>query len=218
MYIRQTATNQKLLYGYLISAGLAFPVEEFRAEMPRIKTVEGQQAAVFDGKSGARILKIFSRMDFARHSRIRRASEGDLLMVFRWANDPELRQQSFSAEPIPLEDHTKWFLSKLAAPTSWMYNVEYKGAPVAQIRFDVRSKEAIISYSMEAGYRGRGWGQPMLELGIAAFRKAHPQPVKIVGYVKTVNQGSVIIFEHLGFSRLETNDYPNAYKFELNVS
>lgn len=218
LYIKQTASNQKLFYGYLIGAGLAFPVEEFRAEPPRVKLVEGQQAAVFDGRSGARILKLFNRIDFARHSRIRQANKEDLLLVFLWVNDPELRKQSFSAEPIPLEDHTRWFLSKLADPTSSLYIVEYKGAPVAQIRFDVRGREAVISYSMDAGYRGRGWGQPTLELGISTFRKAHQQPVKIVGYVKTVNQGSVTIFEHLGFNRLETNDYPNAYKFELNVS
>lgn len=218
LYIRQTAANQTLLYYYLIGAGLAFPVEELRVGAARVRTVEAKQADVFDGKSGVRIQKIFNRIDFARHSRIRQANQEDLLMVFRWVNDPELRKQSYSVEPIPLEDHTKWFLSKLADPASSMYLVEYKGEPVAQIRFDVRGKEAIISYSMEAGYRGRGWGQSVLEWGIAAFRKAHSQPVKIVGYVKTVNQGSVTIFESLGFNRQETNDYPNSYKFELNVS
>ncbi|WP_160143665.1 UDP-2,4-diacetamido-2,4,6-trideoxy-beta-L-altropyranose hydrolase [Chryseolinea soli] len=218
LYIKQTATNQTLLYRYLIDAGLAFPVGEFRADEARVKAADQQQSRVFDGHSGSRILKVFNRLDFGLNAALRKATGDDLLKVFEWANDPELRRQSFSTQAVSLENHTKWFTGKLADPATELYIVEYKHLPVAQVRFDVKLEATIISYSIDARYRGRGWGQPVLQLALDAFQKTHRGTKNIVGYVKMNNIGSTKVFQNLGFAQRETNDYPESYKFELNAS
>ena len=43
----------------------------------------------------------------------RKATIYDLMLYFDWANDPEVRAQSFDSKIIDIESHKKWFLSKL---------------------------------------------------------------------------------------------------------
>ena len=44
---------------------------------------------------------------------IRLANEDDLLTYFEWANDKDVRANAINQDPILLEIHTKWFLSRI---------------------------------------------------------------------------------------------------------
>jgi hypothetical protein len=44
----------------------------------------------------------------------RRAKKEDCELIYKWANDPEVRKNSFSGAAITVENHQKWFESKLA--------------------------------------------------------------------------------------------------------
>lgn len=213
LYVRQTAANQSLLYNYLITSGLAFRWEDIPVSHEKVSTSWIKQKEIFDGLADKRVLKIFNNLDFELNTKIRLATQSDLMTVFHWANDPELRKQSYHQEPIALKDHTEWFTKKINDPTSVLYIFEYKNMPLGQVRFDLRD-ETIISYSMDKMFRGRGWGLQLLKSAMKTFEKTYRLKTKIIGYVKHDNVSSNTIFKNLGFVRVETNDYPNSFKYE----
>lgn len=213
LYVRKTAQNQSLIYDYLVGSGLAYPFEQFRVGIEKVKNSIALQKQIFDGKSPERLRKIFLKIDFDLHVTLRRANESDLMTLFMWANDPGLRSQSYNSGTINLEDHSAWFNKKLNDPNCHLYIFEYKSIAFGQVRFDIK-EEAMISYSVDKEFRGRGWGMHMLEKAIDRFTIEYRKPIKVIGYVKVENLASNKIFENLGFSRLQTNEYPNSYKYE----
>ena len=91
---------------------------------------------------------------------------------------------------------------------------EYKNLPIGQVRFD-GAAEVVLSYSIDSAFRGRGWGQIVLQNAIEKFRVERKQSAKIIGYVKQANISSNVVFKNLGFSQSETLEYPNSNKYEL---
>ncbi len=213
LYVQQTASNQKLLYNYLLREGLAFNSEEMRVSKERASNSQLKQREIFDGKSNKTILNIFNKLDLDLHIRIRKAQASDLLITFEWANDPELRRQSFSSAPISLASHTAWFNKKLNAPNAYLYIFEYKNLPIAQVRFDILEKEAIISYSIDKIFRGRGWGEPILAMAMKDFKQEYKESISIVGFVKHENEGSNKVFMRLKFTPYQAQEYPKAFKY-----
>jgi hypothetical protein len=51
-------------------------------------------------------------------------------------------------------------------------------------------------------------------MALSTFKKENHLNAKIIGYVKQGNVSSNAIFEKLGFVRVETDDYPDSYKYE----
>ena len=136
-------------------------------------------------------------------ARLRKAGEGDVVLCFRWANDPEVRDNSFSAKPITFESHKRWFAKKLSSPTTHIYILEYHGKPAGQIRFDVTKLGAEIDYSVAKDYRGKGLGSYLLRKGLALFTSEVLSPIKIVGIVADSNLASAKAFTRAGFVVLE---------------
>lgn len=132
---------------------------------------------------------------------LRMTERKDMLQYFFWANDPVTRQNSFDPHPISWENHETWFVEKLDSMQTQMWvMVTSRGMPVGQIRFDIRAGIADIDYSLGPLVRGRGWGKKLLELGISAFKKKHPE-VLVRGRVKPGNIASIRTFQQLGFDK-----------------
>ncbi len=216
LYVKQTADNQQDLFNYLIKSQLAFPAYEFRVDNERVQLSKNKQGKVFDGASDERLLKIFHGLEISLKILVRKCEERDLLTLYAWANDPEQRSQSFSTAQISLHDHTTWFLKKFSDPKCLLYIFEYNEQPMAQVRFDIKN-EAVISYSLAPEYRGRGLGQIVLAQSMKQFITEHKTPITIVGFVKMKNISSMRIFENLGFSKKNTSDYPDSYRFEYPI-
>jgi UDP-2,4-diacetamido-2,4,6-trideoxy-beta-L-altropyranose hydrolase len=212
LYVVQTATNQQFLYNFLINDGLAFDFNQFRVPKPSAQQSLRNQTTIFDGNSGKRILRMFNKLDFEVNVSVRKARPEDVEVTFNWANDPESRQQSFNQNTISFPTHQAWFNSRIDNPNTHFYIFEFKGTPVAQVRFDIKG-ESIVSYSIDKRFRGRGWGTAVLAKAIECFRKEIDSPPAIVGFVKKDNAGSKFIFEKLGFVQTEATEYPAAYKY-----
>jgi UDP-2,4-diacetamido-2,4,6-trideoxy-beta-L-altropyranose hydrolase len=59
-------------------------------------------------------------------------------LLWQWANDPQVRNASFSSGPISWETHVAWFNDKISIPRAEMFIAEdERGIPVGQIRFDL---------------------------------------------------------------------------------
>ena len=124
-----------------------------------------------------------------------------MMTYFQWANDPFVRQNAINQEQIKLSDHRGWFQNRLKSAETYMYVLEQNGEPVGQVRFDKKETDAIISYSLDNKFRGKGLGKKILDLGIEAFEKeASPDISRLVGWVKLSNPASNKIFHKIEFS------------------
>lgn len=98
---------------------------------------------------------------------VREATIDDAKIYFEWANDPVVRQMAFHTEPIPWENHIKWFRSKVESPKSHLLLCYHGAEPIGQVRFDILDGgEAEIDISIAKESRGKGFGKAMLKAAI----------------------------------------------------
>ena len=147
--------------------------------------------------------------------RLRRAQESDCRRLWEWANDREVRSVSFHQEAIPWETHAAWFRDKLADANCTLYIAETDaGEPIGQLRFDRGGRDAVISISLDANYRGQGYGVRVLREGCRTFFIEHPTET-LHAYIKSGNQASVRAFEAAGFVVFETAQMSGAEALHL---
>lgn len=205
LFVLQTATNQQGLYGFLTQSGVARRYEELKSLKPEGAEAEFNrqvrvQRECFDGGSAERLREEFRRLSLAASLRLRVATEDDLLLVYGWNNDPEVRRQSFNPEPIPLANHQAWFAARLQDGSTPIYIVEAAGEAAGQIRFNVTGGTARISYLIGGAYRGKGLGHMVLLKGVVRLLQDCPELRLVEGLVQQDNLASVKAFEKAGFA------------------
>lgn len=162
------------------------------------------QRRLIDGRSGLRLSYIF--MELARNITVRPATMADAQLYFDWANDAAVRANSFQSDTIQWQDHTSWFERTLASANTMLLLYSIGSAAVAQIRLKLELNKAIISYSVDARFRGQGLGTWILEhiaLRVAADK---PQLNYIEGWVKKTNASSMRAFVASGYSNAEETE------------
>ncbi|MHC2990957.1 glycosyltransferase [Pontibacter sp. HJ8] len=224
LFVKQTADNQAGIHHFLITNGIASDYSMLQQQLNQgiaEDTFRSQVAAQrqhFDGKSDERLRQLFRHLSLAASLTLREASPDDLLLLFEWANDPEVRSRSFNPEPIPLENHTRWFQARLENPDTKIYLAEANGIPAAQIRFDVNGATATISYLISAGYRGNGLGHTILLKGVQKLRKQRPDVHLVEGLVQQGHSASIRSFEKAGFDYAQPDaQHPQAHRFVLEL-
>lgn len=146
---------------------------------------------------------------------LRKGNQTDVDLLYEWANDAAVRQNAFHTEPIPYENHVKWFAKVLADASVYQYILCQEELPVGQIRLNVEGNAALIDYSISAEHRGKGYGSALLELAKKQIAIDKISGVtKMVGQVKYGNTASARAFEKCGFTRREMAEYVQ-YEFLL---
>jgi UDP-2,4-diacetamido-2,4,6-trideoxy-beta-L-altropyranose hydrolase len=161
--------------------------------------------SLVDGYGALRVAEKLVSSD-TKDLSLRRAVKEDMELFFSWANDPEVRENSFQQGKITWDEHEAWFRSKLDSTMTemWIMQTPY-GLPVGQVRFDVDGEAANISYSLDPVARGRAWGVKIVELGINKIKDSGKGKM-IQGKVKKSNSASKKIFIKLGFTQKVEND------------
>lgn len=150
--------------------------------------------------------------------RLRVATPADMLLYFEWANDPEVRRNSFTQRPISLAEHEAWFARKLKSADVLMLVLEIAGSPAGQIRFEVDGEIATIGFAVAAHARGRGLGTRLLSGGISRLHVSHPRVLVARGLVRPENRASRRAFESAGFTQvLADRDDGNPIVYEIEV-
>jgi RimJ/RimL family protein N-acetyltransferase len=99
---------------------------------------------------------------------IRPVSPSDRELLFRWANDADVRRNSFHPEPIPWEDHVRWFARKLSSTDTAIWILEVDGVPAGQVRYERSGADiAEVGISIAAEHRGRGHAADLLRRSAA---------------------------------------------------
>lgn len=153
-----------------------------------------------DGQGAARVIAFMERKA-GPGLRLRQASTSDCRTVWEWANDPVVREASFSTESIPWDGHVKWFEAKLLDPHCHFYIVlDEAGSALGNVRFDVQQGEAEVSVAMSGEFRGRGYGGEAIRLAsVELFRK---EPItRIHAHIRESNLASIRAFSKAGYTK-----------------
>ena len=142
---------------------------------------------------------------------LRKAESADLDLYYEWANDPEVRRNSFNTELIPYEDHVNWFNKVIARDDVVLFVLVADDIPAGQIRINISDSVAEISYSISAEFRGRGYGSKIVSLLVEKIKEGMPDIKTVRARVKPDNTASLIVFEREGFLKKET-------VFEMDVN
>lgn len=157
-----------------------------------------------DGKGALRVALALRQADL----RLRPAGPEDCDRIHAWASDPETRAVSFSPDPIPLEDHRRWYAASLESPTRRILVAEDPGGPpLGMVRFDLEEAEAEaeIGINLAPEARGRGLGPALLDLAAREFHREHPG-LRILARIKRDNTRSLRAFERADFVRSHEAD------------
>lgn len=128
---------------------------------------------------------------------LRNANINDSSLLFRWVNDPVVRQSAFKLEVISWSNHLSWFTGKLRSTKCEIYIFEdiFK-KPFGQVRLEKKEEDQWnIDYSIDRSYRGLGLGKSIIKHVVNINRGR-----QYVAEVKLDNIPSKKIFERLGFN------------------
>jgi len=134
---------------------------------------------------------------------LRPARRRDKALYWEWANDPATRAHANEPAPISWSTHDRWFEQQLADPETYLWvMVTPDQLPVGQVRVEIQGNEAVLSYSVDPAFRGRGWGTRLLELAASAWQTVG-EPHPLSGEVQFQNEASCRAFLRAGFLEVE---------------
>lgn len=141
---------------------------------------------------------------------LRRAMKSDMDLLFQWANDKEVRKNSFQTKEITYEEHRKWFMDMLNRKDVKQYIYMLEEESVGQVRICLAGEEAEISYSIAPQYRCMGYGKQMIAALKKRVQEEYPEIKRLVARVKPENVASQKIFSDCGY-------YEKSKKFVLDL-
>lgn len=202
----QVASAEELSrHGYIMLAGKASETSEGRmAEI--IHDYLKSEETLRDGKEltdglGTRRV-VTALLNRETDVSLRPVSPEDEALLFRWANDPCVRNNSFSVNEISYSQHQRWFQDSLRN-VSRLHFIAYTSdsLPVGQIRFDLNNQKetALIDISIDRCARGRGLASLMIKKGVSETKRVWRRRLTLVGYVRRDNHASNSSFKRAGF-------------------
>lgn len=184
-------------------------VEALRAALLERITVpfEGEAGrALTDGWGASRLAMAMLGAQGAISLSPATTANEDLLL--RWANDPQVRDSSFSPETIKASDHHHWFEKGLSNPNRLLLIAKSAdGCPIGQIRFDRQwanaedlASEATVDLSLDRCARGHGLAVELVRLGLQAMEQHWGPATDAVAEVLPSNVASNACFARAGFT------------------
>jgi len=137
---------------------------------------------------------------------LRPATQADDALLNRWANDPQVRVNSFSPGPINSGDHHNWFQRCLLNTNCLLLiATTADGCPIGQIRFDRqpvspqgRSGEATVDFSLDRCARGHGLDAELVRFGLQQMEHRWGPAIHALAEVDTTNSASNACFARAG--------------------
>jgi UDP-2,4-diacetamido-2,4,6-trideoxy-beta-L-altropyranose hydrolase len=175
-------------------------VESLALDERRRSAMSARGRELVDGRGAERVARA---MAAASGIQLRPARQLDRRLVWEGANDGETRRASFSPEPIPWEDHVRWFDERLARRPADLFIVENRdGEPVGQVRLEVHGRRGRMPINVAPQYRRHGYGSLIIDVGSSRLlERAELDGIDV--NVRPDNQASLRAFEAADFRRTE---------------
>ena len=163
-----------------------------------------------DGKGADRVVNAMS-MDMIL---LRNTGKRDCELIWRWANDTEVRKNAIASDQIGWEDHLNWYNNKLSDPRC-IHFIATTGQEdlLGQIRFDISNDQAEIDVSIDKDRRSKGYGARLIKAGVDSIVNRAPVR-KVFSRVKMKNTPSINAFIKAGFQieeEIKINEEKLAY-------
>lgn len=173
------------------------------ADQKRLAKMSASGRTVCDRKGAQRVISILTALKHKERAfdlfQVRRSVSGDMEQVFRLANDPDVRTNSFSPAPIVFEDHARWFAARIESPDAAIFVLDLEGLVVAMVRYDRAAEEAEIDIAVLGAFRGRGLGTHILQTTVSAATRSLAV-LRLRAVVLERNWASRNFFVKAGFS------------------
>ena len=169
---------------------------------------------LIDGRGAGRVAALLSGSKVM----VREARLSDSAQYLDWANNPDVRENSFSSDLIEEDGHVQWFARRVSDPESCLLVVlDFTGSLVGQVRFDFEQDKQgwIVGFSIDSDYRGGGFGKAGLLEALLWMRQRHNGRLLILADVLAVNPASKRIFDGLGFEQIGSNNSYSSYSIVL---
>ncbi len=137
----------------------------------------------------------------------RKATKSDVDILFKWANDPKARNNSFNKEPIKYEDHVDWLDTELKNDNSIILIFERDNISIGVVRFHKERESWTISINIDEKHRGKGNALEMIEKS-AFYFFSNCQEDTINAFIKKENLASIKVFEKSGY-KYHTSTFMN---------
>jgi RimJ/RimL family protein N-acetyltransferase len=139
----------------------------------------------------------------------------DSALLLSWRNDPSVRDFSLHSEHISVEEHYRWFstrIKKTASEPFFVFESEQKVVGISRLDIVPESTEKYeISILVDPNNRGRGVGMQILNMTCDSFFRVHSNKI-IVARVHKNNFISQKLFGRAGFDLL--NPSGDFFSFE----
>ena len=205
------AANQLPFSESLAAAGLIHLLLDRADLLSELGTIEPHLLAqsknckgITDGRGAQRLATALLGVE--RPLGLRQVCSADENLLLRWANDPQVRERSFSTESITAEAHHNWFKAGLKRADRLQFIAcDSRGCPLGQVRFDrqadaVVTPIAVIDISVDCSAQGNGVRGELLRLALGALETTWGNAVVAQADVLGSNQASRALFVRSGFS------------------
>jgi len=148
---------------------------------------------------------------------IQKVTKKDLLDIWQWRNYKKSIFFSKNKKKVTLEVHNKWFRKNFKNIKIKFYigcilkNNQKK--KVGVVRFDIKSKYALISINLNPIMRGKNLSYILLAAAIKKFLKF--KKIKLIAEIKKNNFASIKCFLKNGFCFVKARNQYNFYKRSL---
>jgi UDP-2,4-diacetamido-2,4,6-trideoxy-beta-L-altropyranose hydrolase len=170
------------------------------------------QNTLIDGRSPERIRAILHSLSTPIHFRF--ATESDADLYYKWANDPEVRKNSFNQDTIAYANHIKWFGARVTDKNYSLYLfLDKEERPLGQVRIEKTENGSTIDISIDKDFRGKSMGSLILNMACSDYLRRFPFE-SIYSYIKKENKASYNIFKKANFDEIgeeKVNGY-NVFK------
>jgi L-amino acid N-acyltransferase YncA len=148
---------------------------------------------------------------------IQKITQKDLLDIWLWRNDKKSIFFSKNKKKITLEAHSKWFEKNLKNKKIKFY-IGYlikknKSQKVGVVRFNIKSKYALVSINLNPVMRSKGLSYILLATAIKKFLKF--KKIKLVAEIKKNNFNSIKCFLKNRFFFFKSKNQYNFYQRSL---
>jgi L-amino acid N-acyltransferase YncA len=145
---------------------------------------------------------------------IQKITKQDSLDIWSWRNDKKSIFFSKIKKKITLDVHDKWFKKNLKNKKIKFY-IGYlvkrnQKKKVGVVRFNVKSKYALVSINLNPDMRGKGLSCILLRSAIKSFQKF--KKIKLIAEIKKNNLTSINSFLKNDFYFLKSKNNYNFYQ------
>jgi UDP-2,4-diacetamido-2,4,6-trideoxy-beta-L-altropyranose hydrolase len=147
---------------------------------------------------------------------LRPVRQKDCRLLWEWANDPVVRENSFNSTPVQWNEHQNWFRQKLADPRCFIYIITgEEGVPLGQVRFDINPDGiAEVDISTDVKERNKGYGSTALKLA-CQYILGKSNTTKVLAHIKEDNEASIRVFTKAGFANKGLKNFKGHKTIEM---